>query len=156
MEFDGVGGLFDPPNGRDNARRWTRRLRSCANYRRTTGASSGASIGDGESSQSCTTLNFDHFRMVSSRPLETWGHHEVVCRLTSAGGDGVRGHAEAQTMKDGYLEVTYRHGKLLAAYLYLPRNPRDRSVRVRQFGRGLAVDYRRDGQPIGIEITAPE
>lgn len=59
-------------------------------------------------------------------------------------------------MKDGYLEVTYRHGKLLAAYLYLPRNPRDRSVRAQQFGRGLAVDYRRDGQPIGIEITAPE
>ena len=54
-----------------------------------------------------------------------------------------------------YLEVTYRHGKPLAAYLYLPRRPGDRSTRVREAGAGLLVDYRRDGRPIGIEITAP-
>ena len=58
-------------------------------------------------------------------------------------------------MMEPYLEVTYRHGKPLAAYLYLPRRPGDRSVRVREASPGLLVDYRRDGQPIGIEITAP-
>lgn len=26
---------------------------------------------------------------------------------------------------------------------------------VKHFGPGLAVDYRRDGRPIGIEMTAP-
>lgn len=58
-------------------------------------------------------------------------------------------------MKETYLEVTYRHGKPLAGYLYLPRRSQDRSARVEQVAPGLAVDYRRDGQPIGIEITAP-
>jgi hypothetical protein len=58
-------------------------------------------------------------------------------------------------MKETYLEVTYRHDKPLAGYLSLPRRPQDRSAWVEQVGSGLAVDYRRDGQPIGIEITAP-
>lgn len=59
-------------------------------------------------------------------------------------------------MTEPYLEVTYRHGKALAAYLYLPRRARDRSVRVLEAGPGLLVDFRRDGQPIGIEIVAPD
>jgi hypothetical protein len=58
-------------------------------------------------------------------------------------------------MMEAYLEVTYRHGKPLAAYLYLPRRSGDRSARVREAGPGLLVDFRRDGRPIGIEITAP-
>ncbi len=58
-------------------------------------------------------------------------------------------------MNGPYLEVTYRHGKPLAAYLYLPRRPRDRSVRVEHFDPDMRVDYRRDGQPIGIEILTP-
>jgi hypothetical protein len=58
-------------------------------------------------------------------------------------------------MKESYLEVTYRHGRPLAAYLYLPRRPRDKSLRVEQAAPGLLVDFRRDGQAIGIEITAP-
>lgn len=56
---------------------------------------------------------------------------------------------------EAYLEVTYRHGKPFAAYLYLPRRSRDRSARVREVSPGLLVDFRRDGRPIGIEITAP-
>lgn len=58
-------------------------------------------------------------------------------------------------MKEPYLEVTYRHGRPLAAYLYLPRRPRDRSSRTEQLAPGLIVDFHRDGRPIGIEITAP-
>jgi len=58
-------------------------------------------------------------------------------------------------MKEPYLEVTYRHGRALAAYLYLPRRPRDRSARTEQFAPGLIVDFHRDGRALGIEITAP-
>lgn len=58
-------------------------------------------------------------------------------------------------MNEPYLEVTYRHGRPLAAYLYLPREPRDRSVRTEQVAPGLVVDFRKDGRPIGIEITSP-
>ena len=58
-------------------------------------------------------------------------------------------------MKDRYLEVTFRKGKPLAAYLYLPRQTGARSVRTKSAGQGLFVDYGVDGQPIGLEITAP-
>jgi hypothetical protein len=58
-------------------------------------------------------------------------------------------------MKEAYLEVTYRHGEPLAAYLYLPRRARDKSARTEQAAPGLIVDFHRDGRPIGIEITAP-
>jgi hypothetical protein len=54
-----------------------------------------------------------------------------------------------------YLEVTFRHGRPLAAYLYLPRRARDRSARTRRASPGLVVDLSADGRPIGIEITAP-
>ena len=54
-----------------------------------------------------------------------------------------------------YLEVTYRHGKLLAAYLYLPRRRGEKSHRSEQTAKGLVVDYGRNGNAIGIEITAP-
>ena len=58
-------------------------------------------------------------------------------------------------MKEQYLEVTSRHGRPLAAYLYLPRRARDRSTRTEQVAPGLIMDFHRDGRPIGIEITAP-
>jgi hypothetical protein len=54
-----------------------------------------------------------------------------------------------------YLEVTFRHGRALAAYLYLPRRTRDRSARTRRVEPGLVIDLAADGRPIGIEITAP-
>lgn len=59
-------------------------------------------------------------------------------------------------MKDAYLEVTYRRGKLLAAYYYLPRHTRARSVRTRRVDPGLIIDYSAKGEPLGIEITAPQ
>ena len=55
-------------------------------------------------------------------------------------------------MHGRYLEVTYRHGKPLAAYLYLPRDENAKSVRVVQEQSGLLVDLGEDGRPIGIEI----
>ncbi len=58
-------------------------------------------------------------------------------------------------MKDSYLEVTYRHGKPLAAYLYLPRQNDDRADHTQEREPGILVDYAADGRPIGVEITAP-
>lgn len=58
-------------------------------------------------------------------------------------------------MREAYLEVTYRHGQPLAAYFHLPRRPRQKSVRTRRVDPGLIVDFAADGQPLGIEITAP-
>lgn len=54
-----------------------------------------------------------------------------------------------------YLEVTFRRGLPLAAYLFLPRRARDRSARTRRTAPGLVIDFASDGRPIGIEITAP-
>jgi hypothetical protein len=58
-------------------------------------------------------------------------------------------------VNEAYLEVTYRHGRPLAAYYYLPRRPGDRAFRTSRGPSGLRVDYARGGRPIGIEITAP-
>lgn len=58
-------------------------------------------------------------------------------------------------MKRSYLEVTFRRGRALAAYLYLPGRETKRSVRTRRMPPGLVVDLAADGRPIGIEITAP-
>jgi uncharacterized protein YuzE len=59
-------------------------------------------------------------------------------------------------MKKPYLEVTYRQGRAMAAYLYLPRRPGERSFRSRKADPGLVIDFNRSGKPIGIEITAPD
>lgn len=58
-------------------------------------------------------------------------------------------------MKHAYLEVTYRKGRALAAYYYLPRREGDRCVRTERGPGGLVVDYADDGRAIGIEITSP-
>jgi len=58
-------------------------------------------------------------------------------------------------MNEAYLEVTFRRGRPVAAYYYLPRKPGQRSYRSRRIAPGLVVDLGRGGQPIGIEITAP-
>ena len=58
-------------------------------------------------------------------------------------------------MSGSYLEVTFRHGRPLAAYLYLPRASRDKSHRTERVEPGLVIDFNRLGTPIGIEITAP-
>lgn len=58
-------------------------------------------------------------------------------------------------MKEAYLEVTYRHGRPLAAYFYLPRDGQPKSVRTRRVDPGLVIDLSATGEPLGIEITAP-
>jgi hypothetical protein len=58
-------------------------------------------------------------------------------------------------MNTPYLEVTYRRGRAIAAYYYLPRRPGQRSMRTRRAEAGLLVDYARGGRPIGVEITNP-
>ena len=58
-------------------------------------------------------------------------------------------------MKEPYLEVTYRRGHPMAAYLYLPRATKDKSHRTLKADLGMIIDYTEDGKPIGIEITAP-
>ncbi|MHC4416801.1 MAG: DUF2283 domain-containing protein [Planctomycetota bacterium] len=59
-------------------------------------------------------------------------------------------------MNQRYLEVTFRNGKPVAAYLYLPRASDDTSARTERREGGLLIDYAADGRSIGIEITAPE
>lgn len=58
-------------------------------------------------------------------------------------------------MKEPYLEVTFRHGRPIAAYYYLPRGTNQKSARTRRVEPGLVIDFTADGQAIGIEITAP-
>ena len=58
-------------------------------------------------------------------------------------------------MKDRYLEVTFRRGRPIAAYLHLPRRPGDRSARTSPAAPGLVVDYAVGGRPIGVEIVTP-
>jgi hypothetical protein len=59
-------------------------------------------------------------------------------------------------MHDHYLEITFRRGKPLAAYLYLPRGEEDKSCRVVDEGHGMFVDLNEDGRPLGIEILSPK
>jgi hypothetical protein len=58
-------------------------------------------------------------------------------------------------MHERYLEITFRRGKPIAAYLYLPRHENDKSWRVTKENHGLLVDLAEDGRPIGIEILSP-
>ena len=58
-------------------------------------------------------------------------------------------------MSGRYLEVTYRQGKVLAAYLYLQRHSGDVSVRVEKHDSAFLVDWTEDGRPIGIEMPSP-
>lgn len=58
-------------------------------------------------------------------------------------------------MKEPYLEITFRHGRVLAAYLYLPRSADEKSMSTRRVEPGMLIDFGPSGNPIGIEITAP-
>ena len=58
-------------------------------------------------------------------------------------------------MKEPYLEITFRRGRPVAAYYYLPRRPGQKSYRSVRIEPGMVVDLGRGGRPIGIEITAP-
>lgn len=59
-------------------------------------------------------------------------------------------------MMDKYLEITYRNGKMLAAYLYLPREIGEKSLRTEIFSDGILIDYGKENHPIGVEIVDPK
>jgi hypothetical protein len=58
-------------------------------------------------------------------------------------------------MKETYLEVTFRHGRAIAAYLYLARDPGEKSCRTKRVEPGMVIDFNSAGRAIGIELTAP-
>lgn len=58
-------------------------------------------------------------------------------------------------MHERYLEVTFRRGRAIAAYYYLPRRTGERSSRTEEAADGILVDYNRSGRAIGLEITMP-
>lgn len=58
-------------------------------------------------------------------------------------------------MRESYLEITFRRGRAVAAYYYLPRRAGQRSFRTEEVSPGILVDYARGGRAIGIEITSP-
>ena len=58
-------------------------------------------------------------------------------------------------MKRAFLKVTYRHGRPIAAYFHLPRQPGDSAVQTDRIDGVLLVDRAADGRAIGIEITDP-
>ena len=58
-------------------------------------------------------------------------------------------------MKEPYLDVTFRNSRPIAAYLFLDRQPGDKSYRTSKVEPGLIIDYEENGRAIGIEITAP-
>ena len=58
-------------------------------------------------------------------------------------------------MRDNYLEITYRKGKPLSAYLYLSHNQNEPSIKTIKYTDGIVIDFDIKNNPIGIEITAP-
>ena len=58
-------------------------------------------------------------------------------------------------MKKSYLEITFRRGRAVAAYLYLAQRTGEKSYRSTRMKPGLVVDFNRSGIPIGVEITTP-
>jgi len=58
-------------------------------------------------------------------------------------------------MKRTYLEVTFRKGKPVAAYLHLPRANSAKAARSDAEKHGMVVDFTATGAPFGVEITAP-
>lgn len=58
-------------------------------------------------------------------------------------------------MKSRYLEITYRRGKTMSAYLYLQGRSGAKVARTTVEDQGLKVDFDAAGKVMGIEITAP-
>ncbi|MBC8554484.1 MAG: DUF2283 domain-containing protein [Candidatus Brocadiales bacterium] len=58
-------------------------------------------------------------------------------------------------MKDRYLEITFRKGKPLAAYLYLTGKKGTQCAKTIKIDEGLIADYDQDGVPVGLEIISP-
>ena len=61
----------------------------------------------------------------------------------------------APSMDERYLEVCFRKGRILAAYLYLPRGSDDRVESTEEVSPGLLLDRDATGRPMGLEILSP-
>jgi len=60
-------------------------------------------------------------------------------------------------MTERTLQVTYRKGRLFAAYLHLSHSTGEKSARHVATADGLLiVDYNDAGRPVGVELTAPQ
>jgi hypothetical protein len=60
-------------------------------------------------------------------------------------------------MTDRSLQVTNRKGRTIAAYPHLSHPTREKSARTAASPDGLfIVDYAVSGQPLGVEISAPQ
>jgi hypothetical protein len=60
-------------------------------------------------------------------------------------------------MTERSLQITYRKGRPFAAYLHLSHVTGEKSAKTVASADGLlVVDYAANGQPIGVEITAPQ
>lgn len=60
-------------------------------------------------------------------------------------------------MTERSLQVTYRKGRALAAYLHLSHPTGEKSAKTVASPDGLlVVDYGATGRPLGVEITAPQ
>jgi hypothetical protein len=60
-------------------------------------------------------------------------------------------------MTERSIQVTYREGRVFAAYLYLARKTGEKSAKTVASPDGLLiVDYAADGRPLGVEITSPK
>lgn len=58
-------------------------------------------------------------------------------------------------MSGPYLEITFRKGRVFAAYLYLPRPAGAVVDASRELRPGLVVDFGSDGKALGVEIVDP-
>ncbi len=59
-------------------------------------------------------------------------------------------------MSERSIQVTYRKGRPLAAYVHLVHGAAKRSARTEASADGLlVVDFDEAGRPLGVEITAP-
>jgi uncharacterized protein YuzE len=58
-------------------------------------------------------------------------------------------------MKDVYLEITFRKGKAIAAYIYLSRKPGVTTNMSKKIKDNIIADYDGEGGLIGLEITSP-
>ena len=60
-------------------------------------------------------------------------------------------------MTERSLQVTYRKGRVFAAYLHLSHPTGEKSAKTVASHDGiLIIDYGAAGRPLGIEITAPQ
>ena len=55
-----------------------------------------------------------------------------------------------------YMQVSYRNGQPMAAYLYLSGWPGHKSARTELVDAGLVVDFSESDEPLGLEIVDPE